>query len=375
MMAVALGIRMAMLPHVTIDMEIIGGWYDYIVDHGGYRALGDSFSNYTPPFTYLLVLATYLRSYVPKMAAIKSISIVFDFVAAFVVYRLVRLKYRSGPLPWLASFAVLLAPTIAVNGALWGQSDVIYGTFLLASVWLFAIRQPLLAMASLGIAFSAKPQAAFLAPFIFVLLLKKEVSWRYTLVVPLVYLVAVLPAALLGRPLTDLLSIYVEQAALERRLTVNAPSVYALLPAPYDARASAVAPLVVAGAALGLGLLARASKVRVSRELLLKAATLSVALVPFLLPRMHDRYFFAADLLSIALAFYCPRLILVPVLFQCASGAAYLPYLLGREVIPLRYAAAGNALALVILLVAYVTALYPLRSRTEEAQPTPPGPA
>ena len=57
------------------------------------------------------------------------------------------------------------------------------------------------------------------------------------------------------------------------------------------------------------------------------SATVSLMLAPFLLPKMHDRYFFAADLCSIALAFIIPRLWFVPVGLQISSTLAYVPIL------------------------------------------------
>jgi uncharacterized membrane protein len=60
------------------------------------------------------------------------------------------------------------------------------------------------------------------------------------------------------------------------------------------------------------------------------AATVSVLLVPFFLPAMHERYFFLADAMTVVAAFYLPRrLWALPVLEQFASFCAYLPFLLG----------------------------------------------
>ena len=48
--------------------------------------------------------------------------------------------------------------------------------------------------------------------------------------------------------------------------------------------------------------------------------------MPYLLPRMHDRYFFLADILTVALAFVRPRLWVVAALFQVGSLTSYLAY-------------------------------------------------
>src|SRR2546423_1363771 len=77
--ALILRIRLFMLNSIDYDW-FLSPWYDYIRDHGGFRALKDDFSNYTPPYLYLLTIATYLP--IPKMYAIKWVSVIFDFVLA-----------------------------------------------------------------------------------------------------------------------------------------------------------------------------------------------------------------------------------------------------------------------------------------------------
>jgi hypothetical protein len=68
------------------------------------------------------------------------------------------------------------------------------------------------------------------------------------------------------------------------------------------------------------------------RRLLLLALLFAI-LVPFFLPAMHERYFYLADVLSIAVAFWIPRLLWVPLLVQIASLLSYVAFLFraGRE--------------------------------------------
>ena len=56
---------------------------------------------------------------------------------------------------------------------------------------------------------------------------------------------------------------------------------------------------------------------------LVSLALLSVLFPPFFLPGVHERYFFAADVLSVVYAFYVPRKWVVPLLIQFASVFAY----------------------------------------------------
>jgi hypothetical protein len=68
---------------------------------------------------------------------------------------------------------------------------------------------------------------------------------------------------------------------------------------------------------------------------------------------MHERYFFAADVITILLAFALPRLKLVPFAMQASSIAAYTLYLIDTAIIPLPVASLINAVVITILAYAY----------------------
>jgi hypothetical protein len=57
------------------------------------------------------------------------------------------------------------------------------------------------------------------------------------------------------------------------------------------------------------------------------AALVSLALAPFLLPKMHDRYFYPADVSSIVMAFFLPQFWFVPVAYQIISSLVYAIFL------------------------------------------------
>jgi Gpi18-like mannosyltransferase len=80
--------------------------------------------------------------------------------------------------------------------------------------------------------------------------------------------------------------------------------------------------------------LARRFPAGMSPPSLLHAALLSLVLMPFVLPAMHERYFFAADALAVAYAFAFRRGWGVAGLIQMASAFTYLPYLFNWEPVP-----------------------------------------
>ncbi len=330
LVVLGIALRLLGLGLVSLDMKIyLLGWYDSLAAHG-FPALREPFSNYTPPYLYLLWLAAQTGAFLPKVTAIKLISILFDLLNALVVYRIVRLvRPRSTAL--LAAAGFLLLPTLLLNSGWWGQADAIYVFFLLASIYFLMRSQPLPAMLALGISFSFKAQAVFLAPLVLLLILSRKLSWGWLLMIPGVYLVMVLPAALAGRPLADLFTIYLGQAGDFQELSKNAPNPYAFFPN------EAYLPAVIGGiilAALICLLWVGVFRARIKDfppRILLLCGLVSVTLVPFFLPKMHDRYFYPADALSYILAFFWPGTWLPALGYQFISGLVYFVFLSGMH--------------------------------------------
>ena len=98
----ALGLRFALLGFESGDYGMfLSRWYDFIVARGLLGAFRYSFSNYPPLYLHLLALGTLLP--IPKLYAIKAVSIVFDFVAAAAAYGIVQ-EERPGSLAPVYAF-------------------------------------------------------------------------------------------------------------------------------------------------------------------------------------------------------------------------------------------------------------------------------
>ena len=340
----ALAVRYPLLPFVSSDMRTyLTPWWAFLVENGYFAALQHDFSNYSVPYLYLLAAAAFLTGGAHSLAAIKIISIVFDFVLAFFVGKCVSIRYpESKTIPVAAALATLFAPTVVANGALWGQADAIYTAFLAGCLYFLLAGRQAWAFAAFGLAFSFKLQALFLAPAFLWLLAKKAVHWRCFLLSPLVWLVTLLPAWFLGRPLGDLrdglLTIYPRQIVEFRpRLALGAPNLYQWAPRDWHDWYPLFAVLAAALLA-AIAVAVRRSRARITPELTVLLATFSVLLAPYILPKMHDRYFFPADVFAIVLAFYRPCAWYVPVVVGSASSIAYLRYL-HAEVVPLTWGA------------------------------------
>jgi Gpi18-like mannosyltransferase len=333
LLALAIGLRRLGLPFQTHDMQdFLLPWFDYIVTHGRFAALSDNFYNYTPPYIYMMMAVSWLDGLIDRVTLIKSISFLFDGIAAFVVYRIAVVSGVTARRAILAALLFLDLPTLILNGAFWGQCDVIYMTFLLAFAYYLIRNCPFQAMLMYGIAISIKVQAIFAAPFIVYLLLAGLVPIAAIIMLPLAYFLLILPAALAGRGWISLLTIYAGQAGIAQKLSARAPNIYLFVqhflpPGLYPA--AGIAAIGLAGLA-SLALLW--SHFRMRRPLpalfIIAALALWLAMEPSLLPKMHDRYFFGADVFAFVLAVLIPRAWWIAALMQIGSALAYAWFLM-----------------------------------------------
>jgi Gpi18-like mannosyltransferase len=177
-------------------------------------------------------------------------------------------------------------------------------------------------------------QAAWLGPFILMMMLRGRIRWYLAALPPLAYLVLALPALLCGRELVEVATIYLTQAGTQAMLTMAAANLhffpqyflYHLGWWPEALPFIAKAAIVFTGA-LGLLYAWRTSRGVLSDEALLVAALVSALILPQFLPHMHNRYFFPADILTIVLAAWRPAYWPAALLMQFNSGVTYISFL------------------------------------------------
>lgn len=353
----AVYVRYAMREFVTSDfINFTSLWYAAVQERG-FAATGTAVSNYTPPYMYLLWLTAKVFPGVAPVIAIKIPSVCFDFACAFFVHRIVALKFPGAREPWLASLVVLLAPTVVSNSGLWGQADSIYAAMLLGCVYCLMTGRAALAMIAFGLGLSIKFQTMFMAPALCALWLRRVIPFWALLLAPLMYAIAMVPAWFAGRPAFELATVYLTQSVTYHNLTKNAPTLYAWLPqSQYDF-------IVVAGlllmVAIGCYFVWKVwkSKTPMTPTLIMQLCLLSLIMTPFFLPKMHNRFFYTADVLAIAYAFYFPRQYYVAVAVSFASFFAYQPFLFKKHMLPLPLLSVVMLVALVAVARAAFAAL------------------
>jgi Gpi18-like mannosyltransferase len=300
-------------------------WFDHIVRSGPIGAFAQPFSNYTPPYLYLLALVSVFHGSVGALYLIKALSVAGTAFAALAVADLVGAM--GGP----RRYGVLLfiLPSAVINAALLGQCDALWAGACLLTIAAVIRGFTLRALLWCGVAIAFKLQAVFIAPVIIGALIGRRAPlWQWA-VPALTFAALMTPALLAGWPALQLAMIYPAQGgSYDFPGSLANPWIFATIYAPEAARHFYWAGYAAAAAAaVGIGTMA-ASAVTKPRAMLF-LALLSALALPFLLPKMHERYFFLADLVSLAAVISVPRrgVLLVAVTTQLASLLSLVTYL------------------------------------------------
>lgn len=347
LIAGAFVIRGLCMSHVTLDYEdFLSQWVDYYRQNGGFAALGDKIGNYNLPYLYFLAFFSYIG--VNDLYLIKALSIVFDVILAWGAMQLIGVYTASSAKRLTAFFLVLYWPTVILNGAYWGQCDSIYTAFAVISIYLALRSRGAAAMICIAVSFAFKLQAVFIMPVFVVLLIAKRVKLWHFVLFPVTYVVLMLPAVMAGYPLLDTITLYFDQmGTVGSALNYNSSSIYALFGSvSNESLASALGVLAAFTLMGGVFLWAFMRRRYLNDWAILGCAVILAVGIPYLLPHMHERYFFVADILTLLLAVAAPEFMVLPVLCEFASLLGYHAYLKMRYLLPMSYGAVALAVVL-----------------------------
>lgn len=164
----------------------------------GFSGFYNSWSDYLPGYLYVLwtlgkinILGAISPSILYKLPAMLA-----DIATGFLIFKIVsKLKNEKWALASLCLY--LFNPAILSNSSLWGQVDSLTALFSLLAVFLASSENVLGSAVSLGIGTLVKPQAAFAAPVVLLLMLKDKWQFKkialYGSVGALVFLLGFLP--------------------------------------------------------------------------------------------------------------------------------------------------------------------------------------
>ncbi len=327
----AVWVRGFCLDAVSSDMEsFLLPWYENLQQNGGFKALALQLGDYNVPYVAILAFLTYLP--VEPMYAIKIVSIIFDFLLA--VFGALLVYYASGKneLKALLGYTfILLSPIVVLNSAFWGQCDAVYSAFVVMAMLCILKDKELLSFILLGCAFAFKLQFIFILPvFCLIYLRKKSFSILYFLLIPLTNVVLCLPAIMAGRPITDVVSIYVNQTSTYEHMTMNYPNLYAVIGDYYEQLHTLA--IIFTIILLGIGaFIIIYKKVEITCQNVIWLSIWSVWTCVMFLPAMHERYGFLMECLLIVNALIYKKNILTALMVQAVTFYTYAMYLFGSN--------------------------------------------
>lgn len=325
--AIGLAIRVILRVVTTMDWEMY--WDPWISDlkEMGFSYLATDRYDYAPSFVYILWVISKLP--INPMTAYKSIHIVLDFAAAGVMGRMAAEVTGSKSKGICAYGVMLLVPTIWADSALWAQCDIIFMLFVLLCFYCLFREKPGAAMFFYGMAFAFKLQSLFIFPFLVILWVNKKIKIQHFLWIPGLYFLSIIPAWIAGRPLIDLINIYMAQGAQDVwSLSIKWANIYQIIGNKFF-----LLEYAEAGTWLILGILmcimfAMAQKrYRITNEFIVQTALFFAILTPYILPHMHERYGCLADILAILYAVMNRKRFFIPIVQILISFNCYMAYL------------------------------------------------
>ena len=319
--------RVALLPFESGDFtQYLLQWFRELGALSVKDALRTPIGNYNLPYIYYLTVLS--RFKVESLVHIKAFSCLFDVIMAYAVMRLVMTEVEDRRLQLATYIIVLLLPTVMIDSAMWAQCDSVYTALCIISAFAAVRGRGRLCAISWTAAFCFKLQAVFILPALAAALFMGKVKPKHLLWIPAVYFVSVLPALIAGRSVADCLNIYTNQVGYYKGLFFNAPTVWRFFG---DAQIPALTNMSVypaLGALILFTLYAISAVKSIDDKKLISLFFVSALLAAFLLPRMHERYFYMAEVLSIAYFMCDRRKWYVPAVLTTASLASYMEYFL-----------------------------------------------
>lgn len=344
----AVGMRLSGRDFISRDAEaFLLPWFEQIKNLGGFSALKQQVGNYNIPYQICIALMTYLP--IQPLYQYKLFSVLFDFIlavgAAALVYACCE---KNKSVKACIAYAVTLClPTVVFNSSVWAQCDSIFTAFAVWSLYFLRKERYTAAFSFFGLAFAFKLQAIFILPvYVIYYFITKKFSILHFLQIPAVGFLLSLPAVFMGRNVSDIWMVYVQQTDTYQNMFLNYPSFYAIVGDDYATLKTFAICLFFVVMFLAFLYFCK-HFCRLEHMPFLELCVWSVWCCVLLLPAMHERYAFAADVLSVALALYNKKYTWVCIFINITSLIVYSVYLFN-------YTAIGLGLLAVLNTVAFV---------------------
>ena len=336
---VCLAIRFMFFNGESVDyISFLNPWIIKIRSLGYFKSLKYNLGDYNIPYMFILTFISLFKCKV--LYLIKIVSIIFDFVCAIFGLIIVQKITSDNLKSMIAYISILFLPTVITNSSMWGQCDSIYTAFTLISLYYLLNKKYTLSFIFLGISFAFKLQFIFILPlYVIMFFREKNIHIYHFLLIPIINIILCLPAVIAGRNIKDVLLIYFNQATEYKWLSMNFPNLYNF----FDDHYQLINSLLVAKCGIiltflifsGMLIYVIIKKTNFNNEKIILLGLWSIVIATFFLPHMHERYMYAADILSVIYFVVYLKRFYIPVSINLASVLSYFKVLFGFDFINL----------------------------------------
>ena len=303
-------------------------------------------SEYSPLFLFLVGLYTFLPTgklitvnnyafYQNWMYYVKGTYFAIEIVIAVGIYLLIKAVTNNKKYAWLGYVIFLCLPVQFFNSAVWGNSDTMYFACFVFILYFLVTDKGAWAFFLTGVGLGLKLQAVFILPFLVYLIASGKLRFYKIVLLPVGLFSTFLPAYLCGASFTQPFHFWSEQVGGYSLLTLGCANIWHLI----NLRKGAMEQFTQGATVIGLLLIGLfmailfARKIQLTKENTCKVGIFLIAIVPMFLPHMHERYFYALDVLIVVYCLITKKHYWLIVLMQLSSGIAYHNYLSGRHFI------------------------------------------
>lgn len=274
----------------------LNNWWNKINEYGGFNSLKYAIGDYPDSYMFLLCIGVSITK--NSLIFIKVLSAIFDILIFLFGYKII--KYFSKEDANKYSWILILLPGILVNSAILGQCDSIYTAFVLAFIYNILKNHNKLALSFLGIAISFKLQSLFIAPVILYLIATKKIKIYDLFFIILGFILPFIPTILIGKGLIENIKILMFQTSEYNYFVKSCPNIYSLFLLNYKQ----INIFLKYSLAIIVGIIAIFISLHKYKDgyndtTFIHKSFLISTIVVFLLPSMHDRYFYLANILGI----------------------------------------------------------------------------
>lgn len=324
---------------------IVFNWMKNI-ESVGFKNFYTISSDYSPLYVFMIAIGTLFPHgseitnngytfYASYMYYLKSILCLMDILSAIGLALIVNHITKNKTLSTLTYVIFLILPVQYINSALWGNNDSMYFVCFVYAIYFILKKKDFLVYGFIGLALSLKLQAVFILPLIVYLILSKKIKFYPIFMIPLVVFLTFLPEYICGAPFNKPFEFYGSQVSEYSNLTLGCANFWHIISFKEGDSTNSVinnvSPYIGLAFIFVLTCIIYLRKIDLNDRNIVLVSTFLIAIVPFFLPHMHERYFYALEGLTLI---YCliheKKRYHYLVLTQVSGLIAYYHYISGK---------------------------------------------